>query len=68
MPVPAPTAPSSNGHAEAASTARPASAASTWTVRASLRSLSSHSPTTGMTTWSTPTEESAAMATSTAPS
>ena len=35
--------------------ARPASAASTCTVRASLSQLSSHSPTTGITTSSTPT-------------
>ena len=37
-----------------------ASAASTWTTRASLSQLSSHSPTTGMTTSSTPTAGSAA--------
>ncbi len=60
MPVPAPTAPSAIGHSDAAATARPASAASTWTGYASLRWLSSHSPTTGMTTSSVPLEREVA--------
>ena len=55
IPAPAPTAPSLTSSAPAAATARPASAASTWTVRASFSQLSSHSPTTGITTSSTPT-------------
>ena len=42
--------------------ARPASAASTCTTRASFSQLSSHSPTTGITTSSTPTRGSAATA------
>jgi hypothetical protein len=68
IPVPAPTAPWSNLSPEAASRARPASAASTWTTRASLSQLSSHSATTGMTIASTPTAGSAATAAATAPS
>ena len=70
MPVPAPTAPSATTPAEASASAsaRPTSAASTCTVRASLSQLSSHSPTTGMTTASTPIAGSAAMAAATAPS
>ena len=53
MPVPAPTHPSAPAR-PAAATARPASAASTCTTRESFSHESSHSPTTGSTTPSTP--------------
>ena len=49
-------------------TARPASSASTCTVRASLSQLSSHSPTTGITTSSVPIAASTSHAAATAPS
>ena len=52
---PRPRTPARPSPPRAAATARPASAASTCTVRASLSQLSSHSPTTGITTSSTPT-------------
>ena len=61
-PVPAPTAPSATAPPDAAASARPASAASTWTGAAVLSQLSSHSPTTGMTTSSSPTAGSSATA------
>ncbi len=66
IPVPAPTAPCST--APAASSARATCAASTSKSRGSLSQLSSHSPTTGITTSSTPTRASAAIAAATAPS
>ena len=62
IPVPAPTAPSATAPPDAAASARPASAASTWTGAAVLSQLSSHSPTTGMTTSSSPTAGSSATA------
>ena len=69
MPVPAPTAPwSTTLEAAAAASARPASAASTWTTRVSFSQLSSHSATTGITTSSTPTAGSTSTAAATAPS
>ena len=69
IPVPAPTAPSTTPAATSASaSARLASSASTCTTRASFSQLSSHSPTTGITTSSTPTRGSAAIAAATAPS
>ena len=67
MPVPAPTAPCST-ELPAFATAWATSESSTCTTRASLSQLSSHSPTTGMTTLSTPTAGSASRATATAPS
>ena len=69
MPVPAPTAPVATvSEASASSSARATSEASTWTVRASFSQVSSHSPTTGMTTSSKPTDGFAATAAATAPS
>ena len=67
IPAPAPTEPCSKS-AFASLTARATSAGWTCGKRASESQLSSHSPTTGITTSSTPTRESAAMATETAPS
>ena len=54
-PVPAPTAPSATAPPRACASARPASAASTCTTALSESQLSSHSPTTGITTSSVPT-------------
>ncbi len=68
MPVPAPIAPSATAPPRACATARPASAASTCTTALSDSQLSSHSPTTGITTSSSPTAGSAATAAATAPS
>ncbi len=67
IPAPAPTAPCSKS-AVASATARATSPGCTCATRASDSQLSSHSPTTGMTTSSTPTRGSAAIATETAPS
>ena len=69
MPVPAPTAPwATAGEPTASASARCTSSVSTCTTRASFSQLSSHSPTTGMTTASTPIRGSAAIAAATAPS
>ena len=68
IPAPAPTAPWATAADAASASARCTSSASTCTTRASFSQLSSHSPTTGITTSSTPIRGSAAIAAATAPS
>ena len=69
IPVPAPTAPwATASDAVASAMARCTSPGSTCAVRGSFSQLSSHSPTTGITTASTPIRGSTAIAAAAAPS
>jgi hypothetical protein len=69
IPAPAPVAPCATGLGSAASaSARSTSWLSSCMARGSFSQLSSHSPTTGITTLSRPTRGSAAIAAATAPS